>query len=613
MRTVQTTRPGISLSAVLIVAMCVLLPILAFLQYRWIGDLSRAERQRLEDGLTAATSRFSDDLNRELSDVALGFEVRGGETTLALEAQISGNFEHWTRTSRYAGIVEAVYVAAPAAGKDLELLRFDTASGALEASPWPTALQDLPARLDALSTFPATAAAARVDRLGRLWDSRAGGDSLWLLAPVLSTGARFNRGAAPAFAGWILVEMNSHALAENLLPDLVATHFEASDYKIAIFQSPSSDTVVFLSEDGLSRSEMENPDVSIRALLPGDGPGRRAAGRRRGFPRPPSSLSQSAREGGPGRAFGANRGRFALIGADWQLQVRHQAGSLDNAVAAIRERNLAAGLGILALLGLSGVLAIVWAERVRSIGRLQMEFAAGISHELRTPLATIRTAAHNIASGVVTAPEQVREYAEMVQNEGRRLSTMVDQVMQFAQTESGRRKYRIVPVELGDAVNRALTVVFASPEEAEQRVRILLDPALPEVLVDETALTHSLENLITNALKYGASGRKVTIAGGYDSAAGRVRLDVTNAGPGIDASDLPHIFQPFYRGGNAGRTPGSGLGLGLVRKMIRSQNGEVTVQSGPDTGTTFTLHLPVPRTGRVAGFQKEQNRERRSQ
>ena len=284
------------------------------------------------------------------------------------------------------------------------------------------------------------------------------------------------------------------------------------------------------------------------------------------------------------------------MGGSWRLAAKHRSGSLKGAVSALRQRNLVVGFGILALLGVSAGMTVVWAERVRSVGRLQMEFAAGISHELRTPLATIRTAAHNIASGVVKRPEEVREYAGIVQTEGRRLSAMVDQVIQFAQTESGRRAYDRRPVETHQVVERALAITFSNPEEGRSKVHTHIDPNLPPVLADETALAHAVGNLVTNALKYGTTKDPVVIDAIHDPASDQVQLSVHNKGSCIDAVDIPLLFEPFYRGSNAWGTPGSGLGLNLVRKMMEGQRGHVTVSSKPEQGTTFTLHIPVAQT-----------------
>jgi signal transduction histidine kinase len=187
----------------------------------------------------------------------------------------------------------------------------------------------------------------------------------------------------------------------------------------------------------------------------------------------------------------------------------------------------------------------------------------------------------------------------MVQNEGRRLSAMVDHVIQFAQAESGRRRYVREPVPLGRVVERALTITFSDAGEARRVVNTRIASDLPDALGDETALTHALGNLLSNAVKYGTGGGggavKLEIL--PETGGREIRIDVHDDGPGIAPDDLGHVFEPYYRGKNANAIPGSGLGLSLVRKMIEGQGGRVAVLSPPGRGTTFTLHIPAAGSG----------------
>jgi signal transduction histidine kinase len=120
---------------------------------------------------------------------------------------------------------------------------------------------------------------------------------------------------------------------------------------------------------------------------------------------------------------------------------------------------------------------------------------------------------------------------------------------------------------------------------------------LPPVSGDSTALHRALQNLITNALKHAASGRWLSITAKTTTVRGRreVQIAVSDRGPGIDAADLPHLFEPFYRGREAleRQVQGNGLGLSLVKRIAESLGGRITVRSAPGEGSTFTLHLPA--------------------
>ena len=132
----------------------------------------------------------------------------------------------------------------------------------------------------------------------------------------------------------------------------------------------------------------------------------------------------------------------------WRLLVKHPSGSLEVAVNAVRRRNLLISSSILAVLGASVGLLILSTRRAQELARQQMEFVAAVSHELRTPLAVIRSAGDNLADGVVRDDEQIRKYGDLVRNEGRRLTEMVEQILEFAGIQSGQRGFALRPVAI---------------------------------------------------------------------------------------------------------------------------------------------------------------------
>jgi len=288
-----------------------------------------------------------------------------------------------------------------------------------------------------------------------------------------------------------------------------------------------------------------------------------------------------------------------MLGQRWVLLVKHRLGSLERAVEQVRQRNMAISFGILLLLGAGLVTVVISSQRARTLGRLQMEFAAGVSHELRTPLAVIRSAAHNLRRGIVRDKEGVEQYATMVEDEARRLSDMVDQVLLYSETQSGRKKYAVAPVDVNEIIDKAVQNVSSAIDMEKHQLTMQIDPDLPPVKADAAALTQCVQNLLSNAFKYGRRGdaAHIEIFAKKDAGAREVQLSVSDDGSGIDGVDQKHLFEPFYRGVRIGsNVPGNGLGLHLVQRMMQSQGGSVTFtpsgQSGKE-GAWFTLHIPA--------------------
>src|SRR5262249_33091579 len=156
---------------------------------------------------------------------------------------------------------------------------------------------------------------------------------------------------------------------------------------------------------------------------------------------------------------------------------------------------LAVSFGILLVLVASVVMIIIASERARVLARLQMEFAAGISHELRTPLTVIQALTHNLTTGVVKDPIHVKEYARMVQCEARGLSSIVDQVLLFAETRSIGKKYDVDPVEVVEVVDHALAALVSQIQEVGSEIVTDIPDDLPVVRASAAPLTHCVRNL----------------------------------------------------------------------------------------------------------------------
>jgi signal transduction histidine kinase len=222
---------------------------------------------------------------------------------------------------------------------------------------------------------------------------------------------------------------------------------------------------------------------------------------------------------------------------------------------------------------------------------------AGVSHELRTPLAVITSAAENIADGIIGDTLKLRRYGTVIRNQSHQLTDLVEKILMFAATRQERYKLALQPVPPAELVQRALASSAELIRGAGFTVEREVEPDLPAVQVDVAAVTHCLQNLIANAVKYGGQDRWIGVCARQAETGknGReVQISVQDRGMGIEASDLPRIFDPFFRGAHviAAQIHGTGLGLSLAKRIAEAMGGSLSVTSKPGQGSTFVLHLP---------------------
>jgi signal transduction histidine kinase len=247
--------------------------------------------------------------------------------------------------------------------------------------------------------------------------------------------------------------------------------------------------------------------------------------------------------------------------------------------------------------------AAVWAiQRSRMLNRmqlaeLQMEFVASVSHELRTPLAVIRSAADNLADGVIRDHVAIRKYGSILQHQSRSMGDLVDQILLFASTEDRTNRYVLQPIPVNKIVDTVVANTEGVVRAAGFELDVIVDPDLPYVMGDLGGISQCVQNLIGNAVKYGGEDRKVIMraARSYSSHYSRqeLRISVADRGIGIDSSEIALIFDPFYRSPRvqAAQIHGTGLGLPLAKRIAESMGGRLTVASQLAAGSTFTLHL----------------------
>jgi signal transduction histidine kinase len=285
--------------------------------------------------------------------------------------------------------------------------------------------------------------------------------------------------------------------------------------------------------------------------------------------------------------------RFPFVFTDWSL-ILHNHRSTPEHFASV---NFAINAGLLLLLGAALVvslgLALRAADRMMRLSTMKTDFVSNVSHELRTPLASIRVFAELMRLGRVQTPEKVREYGEYIERESRRLSRLIENILDFSRIESGRKTYTFAPTDVRQVVEGVLLSFDVHLRHHGFTVRLEApDRPLPGVLADADALGQAVHNLLDNAVKFSgeARGIEVILGGGP----GEVTIAVRDRGVGIPPDEQAKIFDRFHRvsTGLVHEVKGSGLGLSLVQHIVTVHGGRVTVESAPGRGSTFTLHLP---------------------
>ena len=587
-------------AAVLLLA---LLATLATFQYRWLGEVSRAEGERMRASLRTRASDFSQEFDRELTRTYLSFQIDPAQFDADAAQTLSAAYTRWRSAAPSPTLVRGVYLLEGETFDDGRLRRLDADRRVLEPSEWPADLAATVRR--SARPLPRILGAPVPPMLVDAVNSRAPA----LIIPV----ARFTRTggghqltvlADSAIEGRVvIVQLDAGTLQQQFLQPLVAKYFGeggASEYLVTISPRDDPTAVIYSSSGGPVtaaaadattglfdlRMDEVNRLAMAAALPPPGGAGDNAAVKTEHM-----AITIVRRGGGPEGA------RVLMTGGDsqgaWQVRVRHRSGSLEAIVARSRRRNLAISLGVLGLLGASFVLVMAASQRQRRLSQQQMEFVASVSHELRTPLAVICSAGENLADGVVFDAAQVKKYGALIQAEGRRLGDMVERVMDFAGINAGTSVRAPAEVDMSAVIAAAVRGVAGDASDRGVIVTLHPDGVLPPVTGDADALRSAVQNIVGNAVKYSAPGGQVDISARAEN--GGVRVRVADHGLGIDAADLPHIFKPFYRGRRAvdAQVRGTGVGLSVVRHVIDAHRGRIAVESRAGEGTTVTVDLPA--------------------
>jgi signal transduction histidine kinase len=237
----------------------------------------------------------------------------------------------------------------------------------------------------------------------------------------------------------------------------------------------------------------------------------------------------------------------------------------------------------------------LWRDVRRDVelAETRSRFVSAGSHELKTPLTAIRMFAETLHEGETVTKEAQGEYLETIVNESERLTRLLNNVLDFSKIERGQKTYRKESDSLEEIVRVAVRAMKYPLEQKKFALTLEIEEGIPPARVDRDAIEQAILNLLANAMKYSAESRAITLR--LRSQNGEAVIDVADAGLGIEPTEVPRIFERFYRVSNPenDRIPGTGLGLTLVQHIAQGHGGRITVTSAPGAGSTFSLRIPL--------------------
>jgi signal transduction histidine kinase len=590
----------------------ILLVGVALLQYRWNAEIREATEVRLGADLESVMLKWDLNLYREISTICIALQVGPDSGAHARWTDFLHRYQRWRNTSDaaivrniYANpyVVSDIYVFETSRGSGASLLRLDPDSDEIQRTSKPPELEPLLARLQKRSRNLRTALRAweSEDPYGNtVTDEMAskgkGKPSMnvitgWQFAesipaivhPILHNGRRASSTNGPV--DWLVIVLNHDAITNRILPELTQQYFEGdrwSEYDVTVMsvgKGPSR--LLYSSHPEGGTANLQGSDSVMNIFGP-----------------PPESTEGSFwqvvknRESLRGDEWRSFSGPvwFPVFQTSsdtrrWMLFLKHRTGSVQASLTKVWHANLAIGAVMLLLLAITMVLVITATRRVHSLAAMQMDFVASISHELRTPLAAMLCAGQNLSDGIA---RDLSQYGSMITAQANQLIDLVDQIVLFVAAKNSKKTLNLKPVSLHELLKQLEKTNFAVLRRAGFEIECRIQQDLPCVLADQQA-------------KYSGSSRWIGLFAELhaNSENPEIGISVVDKGIGIAASELTHIFEPFYRSRavTAAQIHGSGLGLAIVNHIIKELGGRLSVNSEPHLGSAFTLHLQVATQG----------------
>ena len=591
----------------LIAGLVGLLVLLGLLQYRWLSQISVSESEKAHRRVQEQAERFAMDFNREIQNSYFNFQTDAETWAKKDWSSFNEQYDYWHDKTAYPALIADFYFFE--AKNDAASLRYDRGSRSFVPIEMSTELTGLRSRFSNESTFKPVYEDIYTLVLP-IHDTQRKVEHILIRTPI--HGDREAMNIPPKF-GYLAIKLDPAVIKDQILPDLAAKYFGEGDYRAAVtdksgqpvFQTVSGgtsdasaplfdlspDNFIFYANKDLmnSVSSEHKPGVVMTSKVESHTFNRVESGDAKDG----TVKIEVKRDAKPRTSiFTATTTSSDAPNSPWTLQVQHAYGSIDTYMAWTLRRNLAIGFGLLFLLACAVAAIIISAQRAKMLAQRQVDFVSSVSHEFRTPLAVIYSAGENLADGIAKEDMQVSRYGDLIKGEGRKLTGMVEQILDFAGANSGRKKYSFAETSIVDVVNDALAECRPLIDEKNIAVETNIADSLTPITADRIALSQAVQNLIANSIKY--SNGKAWLRLTAENGDGKVRIAIEDRGIGISKSDLRKIFEPFFRSKSVvdAQIHGNGLGLSLVKHIVEAHGGRIIATSELNKGSKFIIEIP---------------------
>ena len=550
---------------------------LAVLQFRWISKASEAEHDNIVKNLRLSTSMVMegvfDEIRTLVSYIYVYPEGSGGD----LPAELHTSVQYWRKNSMFPKLLGQVYVLLPDQPESCQ--KYDAASASFQTETAPNELKPYMLKTE-------------IDGNGRALAGFT--ENGFLLLPAYP---RLDGIDPPGI--FAAVKLDTGVLINQVLQYYMATYMP--DYGYRVFEDNKMLFAVGIRES-------ENPDLIVPFLMPTREFNRFRQSEAHAIAENPISRFWFLRTAGlPVPDFTSWPEQMRKLPSS-RLEIFHPDRSIEKTTEIRRFLSITFSSSALVVL-LFGYLFLYRSfSRAETLRTREREFLAAMSHELRTPLSVIRATSDNLTHGVISDPERIMKYGSLIKLQSERLGRMVESILLYSGIESGApESFSFSEINLTEIVETICDTLQLSADNVGARIDKSIIAGSDIVVFDSDALRLIIENLLINALHHGViprEGEKSLVRLEVRIQAPRtLQISVEDDGPGIPAKEQNSLFEPFVRGeaSKKGQTPGSGLGLHLIKKIATHMGGTVTLESPyrdmantERKGARFTVRIPLP-------------------